>query len=54
MAITNAQILTWNRIAEADARTAIEEDFLSEGLQGLEDMTDSDVKDICSSYLKKD
>ena len=53
MAITNAQILTWIGISEADARTAIEDDFLSEGLQGLEDMTDSDVKDVCSSYSKR-
>ena len=43
MAITNAQIQTWIRIVEADARTVIEEDFLSKGSQGLKDMTDLDV-----------
>ena len=38
---------------EADAQTAIEDDFLSKGLQGLKDMTDLDAKDVCSSYSKR-
>ena len=53
MAITNNQILTWIGISDEDARRAIEDDFLSEGLHGLENMSDSDVKDVCSSYSKR-
>ena len=53
MTISNDQILTWLGITDADSRRAIEEDFLSEGLEGLENMSDADVKDVCSSYAKR-
>ena len=53
MTISNAQILTWLGITDANSRRAIEEDFLSEGLEGLENMSDADVKDVCSSYAKR-
>ena len=53
MAISNNQILTWLGITDADFWRAIEEDFLSEGLEGLENMSDADVKDVCSSYAKR-
>ena len=53
MTISNDQILTWLGIADANSRRAIAEDFLSEGLEGLENMSDADVKDVCSSYAKR-
>ena len=46
MAILNAQILTWLGIVDTDSQRAIEEDFLSEGLEGLKNMSDVDIKDV--------
>ena len=53
MAITNTQILTWLGIADTNSWNAIEEDFLSEGLGGLENMSEADIKVVCSSYAKR-
>ena len=53
MAISNNQILTWLEIADTNSKGVIEEDFLSEGLEGLENMWDVDIKDVCLSYVMR-
>ena len=55
MALTNTAILQrilGNTLA-AGERQAISTDFLSEGLDGLVNMTDEDVRDTCSGYAKR-
>ena len=52
-ALTNIQMFTWIGISVAGARNAIIGDFLSDGLEGLEHMSDEEVKDTCSSYAKR-
>ena len=53
MALTDTQILTRIGITVAAARTAIINDLLSGGLEGLAQMSDEDVKDACASYAKR-
>ena len=53
MAITEAQILSWIGIATAPAQNAIEEDFLSEGPIGIENMSEHEVNEVCFSYAKR-
>ena len=40
-------------IAPAARRNAIIADFLAGGLDGLEHMSEDDVKDACASYAKR-
>jgi len=53
MSLTDVQIITRIDITSAAARNAIIADFLSEGLEGLRNMTEEDVRDACSSYTKR-
>ena len=53
MVLTNIAIFTQMGIGPAVDRNAIIGDFLSEGLEGLKEMTDEDVRDACSSYVKR-
>ena len=52
-AVTNVQLFTWIGVAPAANRNAIIADFLSDGLQGIEHMSDEEVKDACASYAKR-
>eukprot|EP00546_Thalassionema_frauenfeldii_P004541 CAMPEP_0178917842 /NCGR_PEP_ID=MMETSP0786-20121207/13484_1 /TAXON_ID=186022 /ORGANISM="Thalassionema frauenfeldii, Strain CCMP 1798" /LENGTH=274 /DNA_ID=CAMNT_0020591463 /DNA_START=123 /DNA_END=948 /DNA_ORIENTATION=+ len=40
-------------VQPAARRNAIIADFLSDGLEGLQHLTEDDVKDLCSSYAKR-
>ena len=53
MPLTNIQIFTQMGISPAVDRNAIIADFLSEGLEGLQNMTEEEVRDACSSYAKR-
>ena len=53
MALTNSQILTRIGMTVAAARTAVINDLLIGGLEGLAQMSDEDVKDACASYAKR-
>ena len=53
MAVSNVQLMTWIGINQANRRNAIINDFLSDGLAGLEHMTTEEVKDMCASYAKR-
>ena len=50
MVLTNIAIFTRMGFAPAAARNAIIADFLSEGLEGLVQMSDEEVRDACKSY----
>jgi hypothetical protein len=50
MVLTNIAIFTRMGFAPAAARNAIIADFLSEGLEGLVQMSDEEVCDACKSY----
>lgn len=54
MALTAAQILSHIGITPAARRNAIAADFLSEGLEGLLQMTSEDVDQACNTYAKRD
>ena len=55
MSLTDTAILQrmLGQTLAAGERQAISTDFLSEGLDGLVNMTDEDVRDTCSSYAKR-
>ena len=55
MVLSNIQIFNHLGFAAstAAARNAIIEDFLSGGLEGLQYMSEEDVKETCSSYAKR-
>ena len=53
MALTNIQIFTHMDFAPAATRNAIIADFLAGGLDGLEHMSEDDVKDACTSYARR-
>ena len=53
MVLTNVQIMSRMGIGPAAAWNAIIADFLSEGLEGLQHMTEEEVLDACSSYAKR-
>ena len=53
MVVSNVQLMTWIGINPANRRNAIINDFLSDGLAGLEHMTTKEVKDMCASYAKR-
>ena len=53
MVLTNIQIMTHVGITTAANRNAIIADFQSDDLDGLQHLTDDDVKDLCSSYAKR-
>jgi len=53
MALSNIQIMTHIGISTAADRNAIIADFCSDGLEGLEHLSEEDVKDLCSSYVKR-
>ena len=53
MQLTNIQIFTQMGIAPAVNRNAIIGDFFSEGLEGLRDMTEEEVREVCASYAKR-
>ena len=53
MVLTNIQIFTQMGIGPAVSRNAIIGDFLSEGLEGLQHMTEEEVRDACESYAKR-
>ena len=53
MALTNVQIFTAIGIALAATRNAIIADFLQGGLAGLVPMSEDDVKEACTSYVKR-
>ena len=51
--ISNVQIMTWIGINPAAVRNALIADFLSDGLIGLKDLTQDDVKETFASYSKR-
>ena len=54
MALTEAQILSRMNVGQnAPQRNAIIADFLSEGLDEIRHMTEEDVREMCSSYAKR-
>ena len=52
-AITENQMLIWLGIGVANQRQAVRTDLLSDGLGGLEHMTEDDIKDACVGYAKR-
>ena len=53
MALSQVQIFTRMGIAPAGNCNAIIDNFLSEGLAGLQNLTDEEVRDTCASYAKR-
>ena len=53
MAITENQVLTWLGVTTAPTRAVIRTDLLSDGLSGLEHMSEEEIKDACTSYAKR-
>ena len=53
MASSNVQILARMGVASAANHNAIIDDFSSEGLAGLQNVTDEEVRDACASYAKR-
>ena len=53
MVLTNIQIFTHMGFAPAATRNAIIADFMARGLDGLEHMSEDDVKDACTSYARR-
>ena len=51
--LTNVQIMNMIGVVHAANRNAIIANLLSGGLNGLKQMTDEDVRDICASYAKR-
>ena len=53
MALSSTVIFTRMGIARAVVRNAIINDFLLEGFEGLNHMSDEDVRDTCASFAKR-
>ena len=53
MALTNTLILTRIGVAPAANCNAIIDNFSSEGLAGLQNVTDEEVRDVCASHAKR-
>ena len=54
MVLSNIAIFTRMGFPGAQARNAIIADFLSEGLEGLQRMSDEEVRDTCAGYAKRE
>ena len=53
MVISNTQVFTWIGFTTVAKRNAVIADFLQEGYEALEFMSDDDVKDMYTSYAKR-
>ena len=53
MAVTNIQIMTWIGTRVANQRDTIINDLSSDGLSGLEHMTQDNIKQAYSSYANR-
>ena len=54
MVLSNIRIFARMGFPGVQARNAIIADFLSEGLEGLQRMSDEEVRDTCAGYAKRD
>ena len=53
MSLTNTQVMTLIGFRDTAHRNALIGDFLSSDLEGLQHLSEEDVKEACSSYVKK-